>query len=464
MAFSSEEPWCFTVLRSRGVQHLRPEKAWRPVITIQLASEGHEDCDASSCHELMLGSDGQNPNQKELISMCVSRPIVRFYLRIHRYPRRDATHHSKLAIKVWHRSQTKKKSKKRNLVAHSTMTFGELWKKQTFDIRLNALSPSRKTGKGSRLGIYPTLSMRMHAPSAPVIEAIMSDDDDDDLTLSPVSTMPPTPPPENDHIIMPPMDEKELEQRLRPYCLDADDDVVIVGVDCAPMNEVPAVLPQYSERDPASTSMGIMQRFISTFTLYDELRRVSLEDQYEPIFRRQLSEWTYVGGCLIALASVDAAVFAISDDSLFAVTPIARASGLGIVCTAWFILRYNFAPTPVISTRARDVFDSYFFFSISSRMPVVCMLISGGALMVFLVLVAWESWPEGVMLVSAFVGTMMTLQFFVWGFLKLGLVMMWVARVIGLVWLMKKMLAGLRWIRRLGKRESVSKEETATDG
>lgn len=289
----------------------------------------------------------------------------------------------------------------------------------------------------------------------------------DPVIPAPVSTMPPTPPPEDDRIIMPPMDEKELEQRLRPYSCDDDDDVGY-----APMNEVPAVLPQYSERDPASNSMGIMQRFISTFTLYDELRSVSLEDQYEPIFRRQLSEWTYVGGCLIALASVDAAVFAISDDSLFEVTPLARsiiatsssASGLGIVCTAWFILRYNFAPTPVISTRARDVFDSYFFFSISSRMPVVCMLISGGALMVFLVLVAWESWPEGVMLVSAFVGTMMTLQFFVWGFMKLGLAMMWLARAIGIVWLLKKMLAGVRWLRRLGQRETINKEETATDG
>ncbi|KAF8900400.1 hypothetical protein CPB85DRAFT_1325885 [Mucidula mucida] len=458
MAFTSEEPWCFTVLRGKGVQHLRPEKSWRPLITIQLASEGHEDCDASSCHELILGSDGQNPNQKELIYV---------------YPRRDANHHSKLAIKVWHRSQTKKKSKKKSLVAHSAMTFGELWKKQSasgnspFDISLNAVSPGRKVGKGGKLGIHPTLSLRMHSPSAPVIEAIMSDDDDDDLTLSPVSTMPPTPPPEDDRIIMPPMDEKELEQRLRPYSCDDDDDVGY-----APMNEVPAVLPQYSERDPASNSMGIMQRFISTFTVYDELRSVSLEDQYEPIFRRQLSEWTYVGGCLIALASVDAAVFAISDDSLFEVTPLARsiiatsssASGLGIVCTAWFILRYNFAPTPMISTRARDVFDSYFFFSISSRMPVVCMLISGGALMVFLVLVAWESWPEGVMLVSAFVGTMMTLQFFVWGFMKLGFAMMWLARAIGIVWLLKKMLAGVRWLRRLGQRETINKEETATDG
>ena len=116
--------------------------------------------------------------------------------------------------------------------------------------------------------------------------------------------MPSTPPPELEkdkfEIIMPPLNENELSKRLQPYILDLDD--TVVHTDCAPMNQVPpAVLPQYSERDPAE--MGAMQRFVSTFTLYDELRSVVLEDQYEPIFRRQLSEWTYVGGCLIALAS-----------------------------------------------------------------------------------------------------------------------------------------------------------------
>lgn len=321
----------------------------------------------------------------------------------------------------------------------------------------------------------------MHRPSTPVIEAIMSDDDEgDEHTLSiyffsssvcfltpipaPQSTMPPTPPaqePDKDIIIMPPIDEDELQQRLKPYTCDWDDDHQIVEV-CSP-NEIPAVLPQYSERDPASDGLNIFGRLVSTFTLYNELRSVRLEDQYEPIFRRQLSEWTYVGGCLIALASVDAAVFAIGSDSLFEITPVARSliatsstsSGLGIVCTAWFIFRYNFAPTPVISTRARDIFDSYFFFALSARMPVVCMLISGGALMVFLVIVAWESYPEGVLVVSGFVGMMMTLQFLVWGFWKLGLALAWVVRILGLVWLMKRVMA-------LGRKAEVPKEETTT--
>jgi hypothetical protein len=50
----------------------------------------------------------------------------------------------------------------------------------------------------------------------------------------------------------------------------------------------------------------------------------------------------------MGIAAVNTAVFSISPDSVFAINPLARAavaisstaSGLGIVCAAWFVVRY----------------------------------------------------------------------------------------------------------------------------
>jgi hypothetical protein len=44
-----------TVIRSQGLGPLRPEKAWRPIVTVTFDHQHHE---------IVLGSDGQNPNLK----------------------------------------------------------------------------------------------------------------------------------------------------------------------------------------------------------------------------------------------------------------------------------------------------------------------------------------------------------------------------------------------------------------
>jgi hypothetical protein len=37
---------------------LRPEKSWRPIVTLEV--------DGQRKHEIVLGVDGQNPNQREI--------------------------------------------------------------------------------------------------------------------------------------------------------------------------------------------------------------------------------------------------------------------------------------------------------------------------------------------------------------------------------------------------------------
>lgn len=45
------------VVLLEGLKLLRPEKAWRPIITVEV--------DRHHTHETVLGVDGQNVNQKE---------------------------------------------------------------------------------------------------------------------------------------------------------------------------------------------------------------------------------------------------------------------------------------------------------------------------------------------------------------------------------------------------------------
>lgn len=45
------------VVRTQGVLFLRPEKSWRPIVTVTIVETGQT-------LETILGCDGQNPNLK----------------------------------------------------------------------------------------------------------------------------------------------------------------------------------------------------------------------------------------------------------------------------------------------------------------------------------------------------------------------------------------------------------------
>jgi hypothetical protein len=128
------------------------------------------------------------------------------------------------------------------------------------------------------------------------------------------------------------------------------------------------------------------------------------------------------------MTAVSAAVFAMSPDSIFVVQSYARnaiaassiASGLGVTCDAWFLLRYNWAELHTFILRAQDIYGSYFFFALSSRVPALCLFISSVTLMLFLGLVAFDVWPMGVLITSFAIGIIMGLQWLVWLVHKTG--------------------------------------------
>lgn len=153
--------------------------------------------------------------------------------------------------------------------------------------------------------------------------------------------------------------------------------------------------------------------------MYEELSSAQQDRDFKYVRMRLQSEWLGIGAFLIELVTVDATIFAISPDAAFkirsyaylAVVISSMASALGIVCVTWFHLRYRWIGTETFIIRARDVYGTYFFFSLSSRVPAFCTLVSSVSLTIFLALVAYDTWPEVVLVLGITVVFGMCLQF-----------------------------------------------------
>jgi len=209
-----------------------------------------------------------------------------------------------------------------------------------------------------------------------------------------------------------------------------------VKISFNPVEWIPAsLLPRYTERIEVPPDLNFFERAISSITVYREMKGACGETDFERIFTRLQMEWTYTAGVLVALAAVDTAVFSISPGSIFDISPVARgavaassiASGLGIACAAWFLVRYAWVDLHTFVTRAEDIMStenpSYFFFAISARIPSLLMFISAIALMLFMAIVAWSAWPMAVLALSFLVGLLLGLQFLVFG-------LVWIAKTV----------------------------------
>ena len=103
---------------------LRPEKSWRPIVTLEV--------DGQHKHEIALGVDGQNPNQRDIMHLCVAFPM--YLACIPDFRRHHVHHKTEIELIVWHKSQSKAKSRKRRRrVASAAMLLGEVMKEQGTD-------------------------------------------------------------------------------------------------------------------------------------------------------------------------------------------------------------------------------------------------------------------------------------------------------------------------------------------
>lgn len=105
---------------------LRPEKSWRPIVTMEV--------DGQHKHEIALGIDGQNPNQREIMHLYVAILFPMHDVGYADLCSHHAHHKTEIKLNVWHKSQSKAKSRKRrHLVAWTAMPLGEVMKKQGTD-------------------------------------------------------------------------------------------------------------------------------------------------------------------------------------------------------------------------------------------------------------------------------------------------------------------------------------------
>ncbi|KAL4248404.1 hypothetical protein ABKN59_006838 [Abortiporus biennis] len=134
-----------TVVRTSGILFLRPEKSWRPIVSIIVG-------DADLPHEFVLGCDGQNPNTKQSI------------------PLHNIEHKTKLDIRVYHKSHSKN-GKKRHLVGSAYVSVGEILQRQSkpgvdIDLSLSCPPPQKRSSTiGGRKSNCASLTIRIHCPA-----------------------------------------------------------------------------------------------------------------------------------------------------------------------------------------------------------------------------------------------------------------------------------------------------------
>ncbi|KAK0209961.1 hypothetical protein DFS33DRAFT_1289500 [Desarmillaria ectypa] len=392
--------WDIAVLRSEGLHALRSENSWRPVITV-------DDGRSQHIYEVRLGSDGQNPDQKAS------------GFRLH-----EANAPS-ITIKAWYRPMARRSKKK--LLGAATCSLVQL-ETQSHKIEVSLVPQPNNINTNSSLS--PIIFLRVKPASLTELqENVAIPTHNVQVFPSPyvVQSLPPSPDPNHlsPNILglsMTPASTGSGGNTPRRSYDDIFEPLLLSSSSLLSPLTVPSPLPQYSDIDEHLSEFNLAERLISSFTIYRELKCAKLENDFEAAFAKQQEEWTYVAALLLALIAVNTAVFSVTPDSQFEVTSSARltvatssiTSGLGLVCDVWFISRYRFSHTSTLTQRSLDLFGTYFFFSFSARIPMLCLLVSSMCLLAFLGIMAYVVSSDIVLIVGVCVGVGMTGQ--VWVF------------------------------------------------
>jgi len=200
----------------------------------------------------------------------------------------------------------------------------------------------------------------------------------------------------------------------------------------------PSVLPLTYVADNVSITSGasLASSAFDTLTYHRELREAQMDSDLDRILCRLLSEWYYIGASLLSITAVDTAVFGFSSGNMFGLDSFAKRSliistvgaAIGLFVDVLFIFAYSSADVRKFRTLAVDIYGSYFFFALSSRLPLIALIVSVLALVGFLCAVAWVAWPAAVLVMCGITGVLVSLQFIVFGFHRLALCLAWILR------------------------------------
>ncbi|KAH9958944.1 hypothetical protein BC827DRAFT_532162 [Russula dissimulans] len=404
------------------------------------------EVDGHDKHEIMLGIDGQNPNQRE-------------YMLLH-----HAHHQTQIKLDVWHKSQSKAKSRKRwHHVASAVMPLGEVMKKQGTDpymeLRLSGVPAARKKSVAQKYQPCASLLIRLQPPPSAMSPPHESDSDEEGLSIV-SSDEPEDTPPWASAVSEDPPPGLRRRKKLKGYCIESEEErsasgesdyclseceteetktcnlwepPISSGEPPTPLSDaleirtythapptisfiLPSLLPITYVADNASvtSNASFASSTFDTMTYHRELREAQVDSDFDRIIARLLSEWYYTGASLLSITAVDTSVFGFSPGNLFAVDSFAKrsliissiAAAIGLFIDAWFIFAYSGADVRKFQTLAVDIYGSYFFFSLSSRLPLLALFIAILALVGFLGAIAWTAWPTAVIVMCVLTGTL----------------------------------------------------------
>ncbi|KAH9008370.1 hypothetical protein EDB85DRAFT_1818363, partial [Lactarius pseudohatsudake] len=90
-------------------------------------------------------------------------------------------------------------------------------------------------------------------------------------------------------------------------------------------------------------------------------------------------------------------------------------SALRLFVDVWFILVYSNADVHNFQILTVDLYGSYFFFALSSCLPLVALFVAVLALVVSLGPIAWTVWPAAMLVMCVLASVLVSLQFIVYG-------------------------------------------------
>ncbi|KAH9025237.1 hypothetical protein EDB85DRAFT_1893977 [Lactarius pseudohatsudake] len=373
------------VLRSQNMGMLRPEKSWRPIITLEV--------DGQHKHEVMLGVDGQNPNQRDIVLL------------------HHAHYQTQLKLDVWHKSQSKaKRRKRRRLVASASLTLGDAIKKQGVEPYASSLTllheqtstKIHRHGQARSLKNHPLVfddarkskvavsTLKKSAPANPITLSVAVRQN-----IKACDTWEPPIPSDESSDAYP--DSFEIRTNTNSPST--------ISLSLIPTSYVDNISVT------SGTGMSCASSTFDTLTYHRELREAQvtqLDSDFDRILGKLVQEWYYIGASRRLVAKRALIISSV-------------ASALALFVDVWFILAYSSADVHNFQTLAVDLYSSYFFFALSSRLPLVALSVAVAvlALVVFFGAIAWTAWPAGVLV---------SLQFIVYGSHRLALGLAWMAR------------------------------------
>ncbi|VDC04218.1 unnamed protein product [Peniophora sp. CBMAI 1063] len=470
---SADEAWQVLVLRATQWQHLRPEKAWRPIISLALDAPSFS---ASNAHDLLLGADGQNPN-----------------LRIPAVLPPDTHRRSTLVLSVHYQASGKstgKGRKRRRLLGSTKLPLCDALERQAGAVDrccevkvapgLGAGGKKKGSGNGVRMmsvflrvrppmesageGSETLVESRNESPFADSTDSGATDSDADSVAGPSDVERPPLD-------LSPPSGLRHRKRRkvkgffsddesCSVSCSDSDSDgpsprtptstrsrsrtrsrsasrvkngllePEFIEMEVYPDQISPSLLPRVntvtsttsvqSRLSVASVSSRLSGAY-DAVTYYRELREANHDALVEAVLARLTREWQYVGATLLAVAALDTTVFGFSSGTLFgmdgfalrALTVSAIASALGLALDAGLLFFYLGADAQKFTALAQSMYPSYFYFALTSRLPLFSALISLLALAAFLLAVAFAAWPSAVLAACGVSGILVGLQYVV---------------------------------------------------